>query len=146
MLTSADLPDGFVLSSETTFRTGHVMREFERRATRGPAYVGLVIILHDDVTAARATFEESRRHPRSAGSIPAPRPIGDEAYVFRFEAPEDPGGLPFESTGFGLVFRYANVFQSATVVSVSVVDAGDHVTITDLMEIAERQLARIRAR
>lgn len=54
--------------------------------------------------------------------------------------PVYPGGLPYESTHISVMFRYANVVQS-----VSVTGARETVTVGDLMEIAGRKLAKIRA-
>lgn len=141
LLTATELPAGFVLraSPALPLQPGSLIREFERDVPRGPAYVQLFIFLHDDVAAARAKFEASSRDPFSAGSVPPPKAIGDEAYVVRLDMPAYPGGLPYESTHRSVMFRYANVVQS-----VSVAGARDTVTIGDLMEIAERQLAKIR--
>jgi hypothetical protein len=140
LLTAAELPEGFVLRSETPFQPGNVIRQFERSVSRGPAYVTLVIFLFDDAAAAHAKFEESRRDPASADSVPPPRAVGDEAYVNRFDMPARPGGLPFDSTNLGAMFRYANVVEG-----ISLGGVRDTVTVSDLMEITDRQLAKIRA-
>ena len=132
LLTAAELPAGYVLNpSVAPPPPGAVNRQFVRRASAGPAAVLLLIFVNDDVPAARATFQAVNRV--HLGSSPPPKPIADESYVVRDDR--------VDTTEIAIVFRYTNVVEL-----VSVIGARDTVTIADVMEIADRQLAKIQAR